>query len=118
MNILKVYPASQTIKVVPRAATGTITMSFTDELENTTYAVTTGLTTAYADGYLTITTTFALSDLRPAEGRFYTFTVDDQNGEVYRGRAYCTAQTDFEKYTVNQGAYTTENTYDNEFIVL
>jgi hypothetical protein len=118
MNILKVYPASQTIKVVPRAATGTITMSFTDELENTTYAVTTGLTTAYADGYLTITTTFASSTLRPAEGRFYTFTVDDQNGEVYRGRAYCTAQTDFEKYTVNQGAYTTENTYDNEFIVL
>lgn len=118
MNILKVYPASQTIKVVPRAATGTITMSVTDEVENTTYAVTSGLTTAYANGYLTITTTFASSSLRPAEGRFYTFTVDDQNGEVYRGRAYCTAQTDFDKYTLNQGAYTTENTYDNEFIVL
>lgn len=118
MNILKVYPASQTIKVVPRAASGTIAMSFVDELENTTYAVTSGLTTAYADGYLTITTTFASSTLRPAEGRFYTFTVSDANGEVYSGRAFCTAQTDFDKYTVNQGAYTTENTYDNEFIVI
>jgi hypothetical protein len=118
MNILKVYPTSQTIKVVPRAASGAIAMSFTDELENTSYAVTSGLTTAYADGYLTITTTFAASTFRPAEGRFYTFTVSDTNGLVYRGRAYCTAQTNYEKYTVNQGQYVTENTHDNSFIVL
>lgn len=37
---------------------------------------------------------------------------------IYRDTVFCTDQTDYRKYTVNQGEYTTENTYDNDFIVL
>lgn len=37
---------------------------------------------------------------------------------IYRDTVFCTDQTDYQKYTVNQGEYVTENTHDNDFIVL
>ena len=46
-----------------------------------------------------------------------TFTLVEKE-VIYRDTVFCTDQTDYRKYTVNQGEYTTENTYDNDFIVL
>ena len=54
----------------------------------------------------------------PVEGRFYQFTVYDNDGVQYKGRLFCTAQTEYDKYTVNENVYTQEQSYDNEYIIL
>jgi len=52
------------------------------------------------------------------EGRFYKFDVLDGSSLIYRGKIFCTDQTDYDKYSVNDGVYTEEQSYDNEFIIL
>ena len=54
----------------------------------------------------------------PVEGRFYQFTVYDNDGVQYKGRLFCTAQTEYDKYTVNENVYTEEESYDNEFVII
>ena len=56
---------------------------------------------------------------KDASNQTDTITFSNVQKEViYRDTVFCTDQTDYRKYTVNQGEYTTENTYDNDFIVL
>lgn len=64
-------------------------------------------------GYMTLSGVFSL-----VEGRFYTFEVLDGSTLIYRGKIFCTSQTDYDKYTTNDGVYTEEQSYDNEFIIL
>jgi len=52
------------------------------------------------------------------ESTFYVFEVILSSTTIYRGRVYCTSQTDLKQYTVNENQYVTQNSYDNEFIVL
>ena len=37
---------------------------------------------------------------------------------IYRDTIFCTNQTDFDKFDVHKDEYVTEDTFDNEFIVL
>lgn len=51
-------------------------------------------------------------------GNFYYFVV---NGivELYRGKIFCTDQADLEKYTTNEGQYTSyAKTNANEYITI
>jgi len=52
------------------------------------------------------------------EGRFYTFKVKDGTSIIYRGAIFCTDQTNFNIFDVHSGDYTTENSYDNDFVIL
>ena len=88
-----------------------LTVYITNENTNVTTEV--SPTVTELNGYMILSSVYSV-----AEGTFYTITVKFGTTDIYRGKLYCTAQTDYEKYTVNQGAYTTENTHDNEFIVL
>ena len=92
MKILKTSTGSQSIKFVPRAEESSVVFTITDKNKRT----------------------FAL-----VEGTSYFFEVKNSSGDlIYRDTVFCTDQTDYQKYTVNQGEYVTENTHDNDFIVL
>lgn len=112
MHILRPIGTSQNIVVVPRAyATSGITISFRDETTNTSTTITPTVTNA--DGYMTLSSIYNVE-----EGTFYVFEVILSSTTIYRGRVYCTSQTDLKQYTVNENEYVTENSYNNEFIVL
>jgi hypothetical protein len=112
MHILKPIATSQDIVVVPRSyATSGITIELTDEDTNTTATLTPSVSNS--DGYMTLSSIYSVK-----EGTFYTFKVILSSAIIYRGRVYCTSQIDLKQYTVNENEYVTENSYDNEFIVL
>tara|TARA_R110000824_G_scaffold275279_2_gene463969 strand:+ start:614 stop:952 length:339 start_codon:yes stop_codon:yes gene_type:complete len=112
MKILKTSTGSQSIKFVPRAEESSVVFTITDKNKRTTSTV--SVSVSNADGYMTVSGTFAL-----VEGTSYFFEVKNSSGDlIYRDTVFCTDQTDYQKYTVNQGEYVTENTHDNDFIVL
>jgi len=112
MNILRPIATAQTITVVPRSsASSGITIELTDENTNSSTTITPSVTNT--DGYMALEAIFSV-----LEGTFYNFSVILSGGIIYRGKLYCTAQTDLKQYTVNENQYVTENTYSNEFIVL
>ena len=47
-----------------------------------------------------------------------TITVKDGSTVIYRGSIFCTDQTDYNVFDVHSGDYTTENSYDNDFVIL
>ena len=83
----------------------------TNEQTNTTATINPKITEA--DGYMYLESVYSVS-----EGTFYNIRVEYDSQIIYRGKVYCTSQTNYQKYTVNQGQYVTENTHDNSFIVL
>jgi hypothetical protein len=52
------------------------------------------------------------------ENRSYSFEVKDGSEVIYRGLIFCTDQTDGEKFFVQDGDYTSETSYDNEYVIL
>ncbi len=67
----------------------------------------------YSSGYMVIQDIFTLE-----ENSFYTLQIKDGSKIIYRGNIFCTNQTNFNTFDVNSGDYTTENTYDNDFVIL
>jgi len=88
-----------------------LTVYLTDESTNTTATI--SPTVTEGDGYMALSYAYSV-----IEGTFYTIKVVLGSNIIYRGRVFCTGQTDLEKYTVNEGQYVKENSYNNEFIVL
>jgi hypothetical protein len=56
------------------------------------------------------------------EGTFYSMVVYRTDVSptrvVYKDLVFVTSQTDYPKYSVNQSEYNTENSFDNEFVVI
>tara|TARA_R110000822_G_scaffold73241_2_gene176001 strand:- start:401 stop:760 length:360 start_codon:yes stop_codon:yes gene_type:complete len=109
-----------TILFVPRVEVAIAVVQIIDESENKD--ISSDITHSYGsylNGFTNLSLVFK-ADSFPVEGRFYIFNAYANNGQTlcYRGRLFCTSQTDFEKYTVNEGQYVKENSYNNEFIVL
>tara|TARA_R110000868_G_scaffold17108_1_gene75564 strand:+ start:189 stop:623 length:435 start_codon:yes stop_codon:yes gene_type:complete len=88
-----------------------LTVYLTDESTNTTATI--SPTVTEAKGYMTLNYTYSV-----IEGTFYTIKVVLGSTVIYRGRVFCTSQTDLAQYTVNENQYVTEDSYNNEFIVL
>jgi len=103
-----VSTTDSTIKFVPRAYDTSLSVVITDEETNT--SSTESLTGTRSKNYMVIDPAYTFK-----EGRFYTMRVTG-SAEVYRGRVFCTDQTDYEKYTVNQGVYTEYNSDNNGYI--
>jgi hypothetical protein len=60
--------------------------------------------------------TFDLT-LALVENRFYDMTCKFGSDVIYKDRIFCTDQV-IADYTVNKNVYTTENTYNNDYIIL
>jgi hypothetical protein len=111
MHILQVSDSIQSIVVIPRTYPISVTIELTDESKNTTSSP--SVSVSNSNGYMTISGVFAL-----VKSRFYTINVFDGTNLIYRGKIFCTDQTIFDKYSVNEGEYVKEQSYDNEYIIL
>jgi len=111
MEILTTSTANQAIRIIPRADATNPTLSLTDKSTRKTIAVTVTKTTD--EDFMVLTGSFAL-----IEGNQYSFVVKNGTAELYRGMIFCTDQTVLDKYFVNQGEYTSEDSYDNEFVII
>jgi hypothetical protein len=110
--------SSQTLKIIPRSYAGTVSMILRDDSTNneTTYS---SISTTTDKNYLVISK--ALSPVL-VEGRFYDLTVKEGTSIIYKDKIFCTDQTinqsNNDYYSVNEGEYTTENSYDNDYIII
>ena len=111
MIILNTSTGGQTFKIIPRSAASSPSFELLDK--STRVSSNIGIDVTNANGYMTITGFFSLK-----EGRFYTFKVKDGSTIIYRGAIFCTDQTNFNIFDVHSGEYTTENSYDNDFVIL
>jgi len=111
MVILTTATSGQTFKIIPRSAVASPTFELLDK--STRVSSNVGISVSNSNGYMTITGFFSLK-----EGRFYTFKVKDGTSIIYRGAIFCTDQTNFNIFDVHSGDYTTENSYDNDFVIL
>lgn len=94
------------IYFVPRAFDTSVSVKITDE--ETNVSTTESLTATKEANYLHITPSYTF-----VEGRYYSFRVSGSN-EIYRGKVYCTNQTDLEKFSVNNGEFTYYEDTDND----
>ena len=111
MKILTTTPSF--IKFIPREAASSVTLTLTNK--NTRTSETVSLGVSNSNGYMTLYSGI------PAlvENTNYSMEVKNSSGDViYRDTIFCTNQTDFDKFDVHKDDYVTENTFDNEFIVL
>ena len=116
LNCMKILTtsATQSIKIIPRLYTDNVILRLTNKNTREDFLV--SVSSVNSNGYMTLTgTTFAL-----VENTNYSMVVFDGSGSgaIYRDTIFCTNQTDFDKFDVHKDDYVTEDTYDNEFIVL
>jgi hypothetical protein len=98
--------SSQTFKIIPRTLAAT-SMILTDE--STGISVTYSITPTIDRYYLVISKIVSL-----VEGRNYTLSVLNSATEVFKGKVFCTNQTDF---SINDGEYI-QNSTNNNFIII
>jgi hypothetical protein len=111
MEILTTSTAEQSIRIIPRADAISPTLSLTDKSTRTTSAITVTKTTE--EDFMVLAGTFALS-----EGNQYSFVVKDGIVEIYRGLIFCTDQVNLDKYFINEGEYKSDDSYDNDFVII
>lgn len=118
MKVLTTSSSSQTIKVIPREYVSNATLTIRDDQTNAT--VNYSITPTTSNDELVISNTFS-PELE--EGHFYDMTLTNGSSEViYKDKIYCTDQTVDQStndyYTINDSEYTTDTSYDDDYIVL
>lgn len=110
MKILTTSTSAQTLKIIPREYQANIDVILRDNStnESTTYSV----ATSTSGDYMTFNLTLSL-----VENRFYDMTCKFGSNVIYKDKIFCTDQV-IADYTVNEGQYTTENSYNNDYIIL
>ncbi len=115
MVILSTTTDAQTIKVIPREYVTSATMKLRDDTTNTEVSYSVSPTTD--KNYLQISQALSLK-----EGRYYDLTILDGTSVIYKDKIFCTAQTvdqsSNDYYTINDSVYTTDTSFDNDYIVL
>ena len=114
LNCMKILTTTsiQTIKFIPRELVSSVTLTLTNK--NTRTSSTVSVVVSNSNGYMSLTGSFSL-----IENTNYSMEVTKASGDViYRDTIFCTNQTDFDKFDVHKNDYVTEDTFDNEFIVL
>lgn len=116
MIVLQETGSSQTFKFIPRRWVSGNNYNVKIINETTNKEVydqnTTGITeNLYYNQYSAI---FSLK-----QGTYYTITITGITvaGIVFKGKIYCTNQTDLPEYTINSGEYTSHST-TNEYIII
>ena len=111
--------SAQTFKVIPRDYTLTaFTMSIRDDSTNVTVTYNiTGVTTS--GNYRTFQNTFSPVLV---SNHFYDMTLSSGTDVIFKDRIFCTDQTinqvDNDYYNLNEGQFTTDDSYNNEYIVV
>jgi hypothetical protein len=114
--------SSQTIKVIPREYVGTATLKVRDDSTNKSYSYTVSPSTVR--NYLNIANVYTHSGSGILkEGRFYDLSLENASNKIiYKDKIFVTNQTinqgNNNYYTINSGEYTTENSYDNDYIII
>lgn len=114
LNCMKILTTTsiQTIKFIPRELVSSVILTLTNKNTRTSFTV--SVSVVNSNGYMSLTGSFSL-----VENTNYSMEVTNTSGDViYRDTIFCTNQTDFDKFDVHKDDYVTENTFDNEFIVL
>ena len=115
MKHLTTSTDDQTILMIPRSygSEGTLILRDDSINEETSNVVTLGKT----GEYMSLEHSFSLT-----EGRYYDLRIEISGEIVYRDRIFCTDQdidqTNNDYYSVNEGEYITENSFDNDYIIL
>lgn len=137
MKILQKSSEKQEIRVIPRIYPKRIVVTIRDEITNETteigsfldgYAYYIRVTVdggiyeqnllmgdiayLYDKGYMIIRDIFNL-----VENHFYNLTITDGTSVIYRDKIFCTNQSVGE-YSVNKDEYVTEDSYDNDYIII
>jgi len=106
---------AQTIKVIPRNYATNVSMVLRDDSTNA--EVTYSVSTTTDKNYLVLSQALALT-----EGRFYDLTIKEGSSVIFKDKVFCTDQTIDQDtnnyYSVNDGEYTSDTTYDNDYIIL
>jgi len=138
MKILTTSTGEQTIRIIPRSYPDDVTLILRDDSTNeiVTYtldsmewentdevwnAVDLNWNDAGGyfeeDGYLVINNQYNL-----VEGRFYDLTIKEGSVVIYKDKIFCTDQNIDQEtnnyYSINENVYTTENSYDNDYIII
>jgi len=120
MKHLLPITTTQTIQIIPRVYSTTVTLKLRDDSTNETVTI---LPTAIKSGnYIELSNVYELK-----EGRFYDLKIFNGQGIVtdldiiYRDKIFCTEQTinqtANERYTINKDEYK-EQSGNNDFIIL
>jgi len=115
MMILSTTTDAQTIKVIPRNYVTSATMKLRDDTANTEVSYSVSASTN--KNYLQISQALTLK-----EGRYYDLKILDGSNVIYKDKIFCTNQTVNQSsnnyYSVNDSVYTTDTSFDNDYIVL
>lgn len=106
---------AQTVKIIPRSYASNVSMILRDDSTNA--EVTYSVSTTTDKDYLVLSQAFALT-----EGRFYDLTIKEGTEIIYKDKVFCTDQTvdqdTNDYYSINDGEYTSDTSYDNDYIIL
>ena len=108
---------NKSFKVIPRQyITGSITVNLTSESTGTNVTVTP--TASTVRDYMTFDAVFGTL----TEGAFYMLEIKNAGAVIYKDRVFCTDQTinqtNNDYYSVNDGEYVQEDSYDNDYIII
>tara|TARA_Y100000401_G_C8322849_1_gene226445 strand:+ start:1762 stop:2205 length:444 start_codon:yes stop_codon:yes gene_type:complete len=140
--------ASQTLKVIPREYLGAFTIDVRDTSLNKNFTYFEGTTSTngnyleFTNSYIDASSNSIFKEARYYDLELYADfnywnmnlslwemydeiwqTDSDQKERIYKDRIFCTDQdidqlNDNEHYEINKGQFTTNNSYDNEYIVV
>jgi hypothetical protein len=104
-------------KIIPREyINGNISVKITNESTNVSSTTTESSSTT--GDYMTFTSGFGTL----VEDNFYTMVIEYSNKILYKDKLFCTNQainqTNNDYYTINKNQYTTENSYDNDYVII
>lgn len=115
MKILTTSADAQTITFIPRDYVDSVTLYLRNESTNTSTTESVSLT--HTKGVSSLSHAFSLT-----EGVFYEFKILNGSDVLYYDKIFCTDQTIDQDtnnyYSVNEGQYTEEQSYDNDYIII
>lgn len=108
---------NKTFKIIPREFTvGTLNLKLTSE--STNKSITVNATSEIEGNYISFDAVFGTL----TENDFYILEVSYLNNIIYKDRVFCTDQAinqnSDDYYSVNKNQYISEESSDNEFIIL
>ena len=108
---------NKTFNIIQREFTiGSLTVTLTSESTNTPIVV--NSTSSVNGNYLQFASVFGTL----SEGQFYILEVSNGTQVIYKDKVFCTDQTinqsSNDYYSINKNQYTSEDSYDNEYIII
>ncbi len=117
MIILTTSATAQNLLIIPRTYISKFTMEIRDDSTNVSvdYAITTA---TLAGNYVSFNNVFSP---KLVENHFYDMTLYVGTNIIFKDRIFCTDQTinqvNNDYYKLNEGQFTTDDSFNNEYIV-